>query len=51
VVGDGKIAHEAFFSGGTVGNGAFGKTDFFHEAFGQDVIYIIALHIQKLILH
>ena len=51
MVGDGQVAYETLFTGRLVSDGTLGKIDFFHEAFGQNVIYIIALHIQKLVFH
>ena len=50
MVGNGEILRQDRFAGGFVGKDAFGKTDFLDDALGHQVIYIIALHIQKLVL-
>ena len=51
MIGDRKIAHKTFFVCGLVCYSTFRKTDFLNETFGQDVIDIVALHIQKLVFH
>ena len=50
VIRDGKGLHQVGFAAGLVGQDAFGKSDLFDDAFREKVIYIIALHIKKLIL-
>ena len=50
VVGDGKVLLQDRLPGGLVGQDAFGEADFLDDAFGQQVIYIIALHVQQLVL-
>ena len=50
VVGDGKILRQDRLAGGLVGQDSLGETDFLDDALGHQVIYIIALHVQQLVL-
>jgi hypothetical protein len=50
VVGDGKVADEAFLAGGAMFYRALGEADLFYETFGKKVVHFVALHIKELIL-
>ena len=50
MVGNGDVDGDLFAAGRLIGVDAVGKADFFHYAFGQDVVDIVAAHVHKSVL-
>ena len=50
VVRDGDFLHHPVLAGGAVGDASAGKAYLFDDTLGEEIVNVIALHVQKLVL-